>query len=100
MLPYPPLTLSHLVISSLFFLKQWGDRFFFFVFLSSFCTGYDLCRLNMINWFSLFYCDTFLCMGDSNCKADSIRYNWIHMYYSHHIIIKYVGFKPIYRIIY
>ena len=46
-------------------------------------------------------------MGDFNDKTDSIKtlnqliivnilYNLSHMYYSHHIIIKYIGFKPIY----
>ena len=46
-------------------------------------------------------------MGDFNDKTDSIKtlnqliivnilYNLSYMYYSHYIIIKYIGFKPIY----
>ena len=52
-------------------------------------------------------CNAIWCVDDSNNKANSIKtssqitvvsmlQNWSHMYYSHHIIIKCVGFKPIY----
>ena len=77
------------------------------MFLSSSCEVCGLFRLSMTVWFSSSYCGAFWCVGDLNSKTDSIKtsskimifsilLNWIHMYFSHYRIIKYVGFKLIY----
>ena len=36
------------------------------MFLSSSCLLCGLCCLRLTNWFSLSFCDAFLCVGDSN----------------------------------
>ena len=57
-------------------------------------------------WFLSSHYSIFLCVNDSNRKANLIKQrhqimvinilqNLSHMYYSHHRIIKCVGFKPI-----
>ena len=81
-------------------------HFFVGFFLSSSCATCGMCPLSTVVWFSSSCYGAFWCVGDLNGKADSIKtssqimvvsmlQNLSHMYYSHHRIIKYVGFKPI-----